>query len=70
MKAYKKVANILITGLVILAVALVIYFLIPKYQIINDSGTIYKLNKITGQVTRDNKPYKPSVLKKPEGYGD
>jgi hypothetical protein len=68
MKAYaKKVANTLRTGLVILAVALVIYFLIPKYQIINDSGTFYKLNKITGQVTRDNKPF---VLKEPEGFGD
>jgi len=72
MKAYKKVANILITGLVILAVALVIYFLIPKYQIINNSGTIYKLNKITGQVTREYTPIpnKPSVLTKPEGYGN
>ena len=72
MKAYKKVANILIIGLVILAVVLVIYFLIPKYQIINDSGTIYILNKITGQVTREYAPIsnEPFVLKKPEGSGD
>jgi hypothetical protein len=62
MKTYKKVANTLITSLVILAIALVIYFLIPKYQIINDSGTIYKLNKITGQVVIEYTP-------PPPGYG-
>jgi len=58
---FDKYSKILLISLLIIAI---VYFLIPKYQIFNNSGSIYKLNKITGQVTRE---YIPS--KAPEDYG-
>ena len=38
---------------------MIVYLVYPKYQIISNSGTIYKLNKITGQITEVyiKKPY-------------
>lgn len=50
--------------LIVIVVLVTGYLIFPKYQIINDSGTIYKLNKITGTVdtiryTTSTKPLKP-----------
>ena len=59
-----KYSKILLISLLIIAIA---YFLIPKYQIINNSGNIFKLNKITGEVTQEY-GYgikKPAILLKP-----
>jgi len=56
--------NKILIGLIIL-VCIIIYLVYPKYQIISNSGTIWKLNKVTGQVTRE---YTPS--KAPPGFGD
>ena len=61
----KKVGHTLLLGLTILAIAVVVYLVYPKYQIISNSGSIFKLNRLTGQVTRE---YTPS--KAPKGYGD
>jgi len=52
----KKVGHTLLLGLAILAIALLVYLVYPKYQIFNNSGNIFKLNKITGQVTREQLP--------------
>jgi len=57
----KKVSRTLLLGLVILAISLVVYLVYPKYQIFSNSGSVYKLNKITGQIT-------PEQL--PKGFGD
>lgn len=43
----------------------VVYFLIPKYQLINHSGSIYKLNRLTGKITQEIYPSKA-----PKGFGD
>ena len=61
----KKVSHTLILGIVIFLVCIIIYLAYPKYQIISNSGTLWKLNKVTGQVTREYTP-----MKKPAGYGD
>lgn len=53
----KKVSRTLIFGLVIFIVCIIIYLAYPKYQIISNSGTIWKLNKVTGQVTRETSPH-------------
>ena len=53
--------------LIILLIISIVYLLIPKYQLINQSGHIYKLNKITGQVTQE-RIYFP--IKEPAGFGD
>ena len=60
----KKVSHTLILGLIILLVGIIIYLAYPKYQIISDSGKIYKLNKVTGTInviryTSSSKPLKP-----------
>jgi len=60
-KYSKFLFKLFLMGLILLMV----YFLIPKYQIINNSGSVFKLNKLTGQVIRE---YTPS--KAPKGYGD
>ena len=61
----KKVSHTLILGIVIFLVCIIIYLAYPKYQIISNSGTLWKLNKVTGQVTREYTP-----MKKPAGFGD
>ena len=61
----KKVSRTLIFGLVIFIVCIIIYLAYPKYQIISNSGTIWKLNKVTGQVTKEYIP-----LVEPVGFGD
>ncbi|MCJ7790538.1 MAG: hypothetical protein MUP69_10275 [Candidatus Atribacteria bacterium] len=59
MKTYlKKVSHTLLLGLGILLIITVIYLVYPKYQIISNSGSIYKVNKITGQVTSVYTPNK------------
>ena len=50
----KKVSHTLILGLIIFLVCIIIYLAYPKYQIISNSGSIYKLNKVTGQVIRES----------------
>jgi len=47
-----RIPRPIIYFLIILLTISVIYLIYPKYQIINSSGHIYKINKITGQVTR------------------
>ncbi|MBA7534057.1 hypothetical protein ES705_26303 [subsurface metagenome] len=59
-----KYSKFLFKILLIVLVLSIVYFLIPKYQLINHSGSIYKLNRLTGQVTRE---YTPS--KTPAGFG-
>ena len=61
----KKVSNTLILGIIIFLVLVIVYLAYPKYQIISNSGNIWKLNKVTGQVTREYTP-----VKAPPGYGD
>ena len=52
--------------LIVIAIFVIGYILFPKYQIISNSGSIYKLNKLTGQVTREYNPIKkPTILLKP-----
>jgi len=62
-----KIPRSIIYFLIILLIISVAYFLIPKYQLINRSGSIYKLNRITGQVTQV-RIYFP--IKEPAGFGD
>ena len=61
----KKVSHTLILGLIIFLACIIIYLVYPKYQIVSNSGTIWKINKVTGQVTKE---YTPS--KAPPGFGD
>jgi len=56
-------------SLIVLAIVIV-YMLIPKYQIVNNSGSIWKLNKVTGQMTREYTPMKKPAILKPSGYGN
>jgi len=60
-----KYSKFLFKTLLIVLVVVIVYFLIPKYQIINSSGTVYKLNRLTGQVIREYHP-----PQKPVGYGN
>jgi len=63
-----KIPRSIIYFLIIVLIISVAYLLIPKYQLINRSGSIYKLNRITGQVTLVNFPFrikKPAILLKP-----
>ena len=60
-----KIPRLIIYFLIILLIITVIYLIYPKYQIISSSGDIYKINKITGQVTRKTYPSKA-----PKGFGD
>jgi len=59
MKAYmRKVGKTLLFGLVILAIAGIIYLVVPKYQIQSvrvddDTVVVTKVNTITGEVTSD-----------------
>jgi len=67
-----KYSKFLFKIFLIFLILAIVYLLIPKYQIINSSGTIFKLNKITGQITREYTPSsinKPSILK-PKGFGN
>lgn len=58
-----KIPRPIIYFLIIFLIVSVIYLIYPKYQVINSSGHIYKINKITGQVTRVKIP--PSIPKFP-----
>ena len=57
MKAYmRKVGKTLLFGLVILAIAAVVYMVVPKYQIHSvrvddDTVVVTRINTITGEVT-------------------
>ena len=62
-----KYSKFLFKIFLIVLVLATVYLLIPKYQLINRSGSIYKLNRITGQVTQV-RIYFP--IKPPAGYGD
>ena len=65
MKNYaKKVGKTLLFGLVILAIAAVVYMVVPKYQIQSvrvdeDYVVIAKVNTITGEVDIDYERYTP-----------
>jgi len=62
----KKVSHTLILGVIIFLVCIIIYLAYPKYQIVSNSGSIWKLNKVTGQITREYTPSKkPAILLKP-----
>jgi len=45
--------------LIVIAILIIGYFIFPKYQIVSNSGTIYRLNKITGEITHIGQ-YSPS----------
>ena len=62
-----KYSKFFFKAFLIVLVLAIVYFLIPKYQLINRSGSIYKLNRITGQVTKV-RIYFP--IKEPAGFGD
>jgi len=62
-KFSSKIPRPIIYFLIILLIISVIYLIYPKYQITNISGDIYKINKITGQVTRVNFPLKIRIKK-------
>ena len=59
MKAYaNKVGKTLLTGLIILVVAGLIYMVVPKYQIQSvrvddDTVVVTRINTITGEITTD-----------------
>ena len=65
MKAYaKKVGKTLLLGLIILAIAGVIYLIVPKYQIQSvrvddDYVVITKVNTITGDINTNYERYTP-----------
>ena len=61
-----KIPHPIIYCLIILLVIIVIYLIYPKYQIISNSGNIYKLNRITGQIT--NTFTKITFPKIPKGF--
>jgi hypothetical protein len=46
----KKVKHTLILGLAILIIGILVYMVIPKYQIVSNNGNIYKINTITGEI--------------------
>jgi len=60
MKTYmRKVGKTLLFGLVILAIAVVIYMVVPKYQIQSvrvddDTVVVTRINTITGEVNTSN----------------
>ena len=61
---YFKTMKIIKIVLITISIIVIIYFLIPKYQIVSDSEKIYKLNKLTGTIdiiryTTSSKPLKP-----------
>ena len=58
-----KIPRPIIYFLIILLIITVIYLIYPKYQVISNSGSIYKINKITGQVTPVNFPLKIRIKK-------
>ena len=65
MKTYmRKVGKTLLFGLVILAIAVVIYMVVPKYQIQSvrvddDYVLITKINTLTGKIDINYKRYTP-----------
>jgi len=64
-KYSKFLFKILLIGLALF----IIYLAYPKYQFYVSDGTVYRLNRITGEVTINpgKRPYtipKPEVLKK------
>ena len=69
MKTYiRKVGKTLLLGLVILAIAGIIYMVVPKYQIQSvrvddDTVVVTKVNTITGEVTSDSGSNKSSIWK-------
>ena len=60
-----KYSKFLFKIALITLVIVIVYMLIPKYQIINSSGSIFRLNKLTGRVIQEYRPPKA-----PPGYGD
>lgn len=64
---FNKVFKYLILGLVnisvIIVVALIINVVYPKYDFYVRDDTVYKLNKITGEVTRQYLPTLESKFK-------
>jgi len=63
-----KIPRPILYCLIILLVISTIYFLIPKYEVINHSGRIFKVNRLTGQITPVHSPFeieKPFRIKKP-----
>jgi len=58
-----KYSKFLFKIFLIVLVLATVYLLIPKYQLINRSGSIYKLNRITGQVTPVHFPFKIKIKK-------
>lgn len=63
-----KYSKLLFKIFLIVLILAIVYFLIPKYQLINRSGSIYKLNRITGQVTQERIYFpvkKPAILLRP-----
>jgi len=65
MKTYiRKVGKTLLFGLVILAIAVVVYMVVPKYQIQSvrvdeDYVLITKVNTLTGKIDINYKRYTP-----------
>jgi len=56
MKTYiKKVSKILLFGLIIIAILVLIYLVIPKYQVhsvrVDDTVVVTKINTITGDIS-------------------
>ena len=70
MKTYiRKVGKILLFGLVILAIAGMVYLVIPKYQIQSvrvddDYVVVTRVNTITGQINTDTELVRRSVFDK------
>ena len=70
MKTYmRKVGKTLLFGLVILAVGLIIYMVVPKYQIHSvrvddDTVVVTKVNTITGDMTTNSKKTSGSIFDK------
>jgi len=70
MKVYmRKVGKTLVFGLVILAIAGMIYMVVPKYQIQSvrvddDYVVVTRVNTITGQINTDTELVRRSVFDK------
>ena len=64
----RKVGKTLLFGLVILAIAAVVYIVVPKYQIQSvrvddDTVVVTRVNTITGVVNTSNESGKSSIWK-------
>lgn len=52
--------NVILISLIIVTAIVGFYVLYPKYQFVVRDDTVYKLNKITGEIKQQIKPSTPA----------